>query len=309
MRGIALLAGALAAGFASTANAQDVDVTMLQMKACTLIKDDAARVRCYDQGLSRPASEPQLVAIPQSSDRGFEAPLVVIPQPPTTAKSDAVSEAPTVASPQSPATAKSESSSFFDMRTIMRAITPSVATTLTPSAVTKGENWQVKADKLPLQDASRLLGTMESADGKATLVLQCKEKNAGAYVLTNNFMGWESVRVRYRINDDPVTESRWAASADGRGAVASNAIEFINSLADGGTLFVRVSDYNGNDHDLRFSLGAVANLRSQIAVVCQWPGASPQEKLASEQTPPSAPNSKSKKPITPAAIGAPFKLH
>jgi hypothetical protein len=44
MRGIVLPAGALAAGFASAAGSQDVDVTVLQMKAYTLIKDDATRV-------------------------------------------------------------------------------------------------------------------------------------------------------------------------------------------------------------------------------------------------------------------------
>ena len=66
MRGSAVLAGAIATGLVSLASAQEPDVTALQMKACTLVSDEAARVRCYDQAMSRPASEPRLVTVPSS---------------------------------------------------------------------------------------------------------------------------------------------------------------------------------------------------------------------------------------------------
>ena len=112
------------------------------------------------------------------------------------------------------------------------------------------------------------------------------------------------MRVVYRLNDNPAIEGRWAAAADGRGAVAGNAVEFINSLNDGATLLVRVTDYNGADHDLKFNLGAVANLRSQIALVCRWP----EEKLAAKQAAPASRGAKSK-PAPAAPAGAPLKLH
>jgi hypothetical protein len=114
--------------------------------------------------------------------------------------------------------------------------------------------------------------------------------------------------VVYRLNDNPAIEGRWAASADGKGAVASNPVEFINSLTDGASLSLRVTDYNGADHDLRFNLGAVTNLRSQIALVCRWPGAVPEEKVAVTQAPPGKRGAKSK-PVTAAPGGAPLKLH
>ncbi|MGZ5259976.1 MAG: hypothetical protein ACXWC0_20345, partial [Burkholderiales bacterium] len=56
MRGSFVLAGVIALGWVPGASAQDTDVTALQMKACTLVNDDAARVRCYDQAMSRPTS-------------------------------------------------------------------------------------------------------------------------------------------------------------------------------------------------------------------------------------------------------------
>lgn len=306
MRGSAVLAGAIATGLVSMASAQEPDVTALQMKACTLVSDDAARVRCYDQAMSRPASEPRLVTVPPSIGSGSDVPLVAVPQQPTTAGPAPAAETAAVAPAEPPATAKPEPSSGFDARAVLQKIMPSAGSESSTSA-TKSGNWQVGADKAALPEASRLVGKLDSAD-ESSLILQCKNGNTEASVSTKSFLGWESLRVVYRVNDNPAIEERWAASADGRGAVAGNAIGFINSLGDGATLSVRVTDYNGADHDLKFNLGGVANLRSQIALVCRWPGAVPEEKAAVKQAPPAKRGAKSKQ-ATEAPAGAPLKLH
>jgi len=321
MRGGFLLAGVVASGLASVASAQDIDLTALQMKACTLVSDDAARVRCYDQAMSRPASEPRLVTIPPSIGSGSDVPLIAVPQSATTARPDiavpkqaatarpdaapqTAAVAPVAIAPaEMAAPAKPESPSGFDARAIFQRIMPSVDSS--PSSATKIGNWQVGADKAVLPEASRLVGRLDSAD-ESSLVLQCKNGNTEAYVSTKSFLGWESMRVIYRLNDNPAIEERWGAAADGRGAVAGNAVGFINSLADGATLSVRVTDYNGADHDLRFNIGGVTNLRSQIALVCRWPGAVPEEKVAVKQA---APRGAKSKPVPAGSASAPLKLH
>jgi hypothetical protein len=325
LRAIVLAVGLVTANlWASIAGAQqEPDVTALQLKACTLITDEAARVRCYDHAMSRPASEPPLVTIPQASGSASATPLVTIPQssiaitsePPSVATSKssttatsvapsvaipqtsaaAISEPPPVATPQLPAAPKS--GTFFDK--IIGSITPSSGAT--------GANWDVKADKLSLEDASQLLGTLASADGNATLVLKCNAKSTEAYVTTSHFLGWESLRVYYRINDNPVTERHWAASPKGSGAVSDNAIEFINALADNGTLLVTVFDYNGTKHDLRFNLGSVSSLRSRIASVCRWPTTSSTDQAVFNE--PTAKSQHSKpKTGAPRAPNAPLEL-
>jgi hypothetical protein len=317
MRCSVVLAGAIAAGWASVAGAQEPDVAALQMKACTLLNDEAARVRCYDQAMSRPASEPRLVTVPPSSGSGSDAPLVAVPQqvvvprqvpvpqPVTAATPGSAADTSAVAPTESAATGKPEASSGFDARKILQSILPSGGSN--PSSTTKSGNWQVGADKSALPEATRLVAKLDSADDAASLVLQCKNGNTEAYVSAKSFLGWEGMRVVYRLNDNAAIEGRWAAAADGKGAIASNAVEFINSLADGTTLSVRVTDYNGSDHDFSFNLGGVTNLRSQIALVCRWPGAVPEEKVA-VTAPPSKRGSKSKPaPATPAS--APLKLH
>jgi hypothetical protein len=128
----------------------------------------------------------------------------------------------------------------------------------------------VKADKLSLDEASQLLETLSSEDRKATLVLKCNTNSTQASVTTSSFLGWESLRVLYRINDSPATERRWAASPKGSEAVSDNAIEFINALPDNSILALTIFDYNESRHDLRFNFGYISGLRSRIASVCRW---------------------------------------
>jgi hypothetical protein len=287
MRGIVLIVGLIATGFcASTVSAQDLELQ--QMKACTLVQDNTARLRCYDYALSRPTAEAPLVAIPRSpAEAAAQAPLYVIPQSSTAPTSQAPltansQPAPLVVPSQTPTTPKSDTSTFFD------------ALLGAPSNGAKGENWQLKADKPALEDASQVLATLVSADGQSTLFLSCRAMNTEANVSTHSFLGWESMRVVYRINGNPATESRWKASADGRGAIADNAIEFIKALADNGTLSINVFDYNDRSHDLKFNLGAISMLRFRIATICRWPTAFPDEKAAINEPVANPPLSKPK---------------
>jgi hypothetical protein len=115
------------------------------------------------------------------------------------------------------------------------------------------------------------------------------------------FLGWEKLRVLYRVNDGQPREGHWSAT-DGKSAMASaaEAIAFIDALVDNGTLFFRAFDYDGTAHDAKFSLGAVSDLRSQIAVVCKWPTAS------ALGVPPPA---QAGPPKGPAVPGAPLRLN
>jgi hypothetical protein len=343
MRRLPLLGGLLAAGLACAAHAQDVDVTALQMKACGQIKDDAARVRCYDRAMQRPASDPALTTISPSSGAALvpipQAPAVASPPPAawsapqapaaapqapaaaaTPAPSVPVPLGPAPVNPASPTVAHVEPAAparsavpppappekgdggLFGMGSILRAITPS------GSADAGDGAWEVKADKAALQEATRLLATLKSPDEYAVLVLQCRNAQAEANVTIPRFLGWESMRVRWRVNDGPASDGLWAAAADGRGVVAGNAAEFINALPDGGTLDVRLTDYEGTAHELRFRLGAISSLRAQIATVCRWPVASVQEPPAYEPAPPASRDAR-KKPVRPGAVGAPLQLH
>jgi hypothetical protein len=210
-----------------------------------------------------------------------------------------------VAPPPPPAPPEKRDEGLFNMGSIMRAITPSGSGS---SADSSDRTWEVKADKAALQEATRLLATLKSPDEYAVLVLQCRNAQAEAHVTIPRFLGWDSMRVRWRVNDGPAIDGLWAAAADGRGVVAGNAVEFINALPDGGTLDVRLTDYEGTAHELRFRLGAISSLRAQIATVCRWPVASVQEPPAYEPAPPASRDAR-KKPVRPGAVGAPLQLH
>jgi hypothetical protein len=120
-------------------------------------------------------------------------------------------------------------------------------------------------------------------------------------------LGWQSLRVLYRINDNPVTERRWAASPNGSGAVSDNAIEFINALTDKGTLLITVFDYNETSRDLKFNLGSISGLRSRIASICRWPGTPSADQAVLNESAARPQQSKPKAGV-PRAPNAPLEL-
>jgi hypothetical protein len=266
MRDFRVAAGLIAAGvWASVAGAQDSRLRLIEH--CITIRDNAARLQCFDQ-----------------------------------AASSIRSETPTSAKPEAQASAKPEAPDLFNLGAIFR--------NTGRSADINEAGWQIEADRSPLDDASQISGTLKSTDGTATLILRCKDKNTEAHLSMTSFLGWEGVRVLYRINDNQAAESRWAPSGDGKGGFVSagGAIAFINSLTDGGTLLIRMFDHEGTGHDTKFGLQAVSNLRSQIAFVCRPPTVVPDEIAVIPQEP----KRKPKVPATPAGPpkpAGPLKLY
>ena len=78
----------------------------------------------------------------------------------------------------------------------------------------------------------------------------------------------------YRINDQPIVEARWAATADGRTAVfKGDAILFLQALPESGQISVRVSDWLGPTHEATFQLNGFDAVRSKLAAACKRPPA------------------------------------
>ena len=71
--------------------------------------------------------------------------------------------------------------------------------------------------------------------------------------------------------------------------------------------YIGITHYTDASHDLRFNTGAISGLRNQLGTMCRWPGMAVVEQVASEQTPPSPRNAKSKPATRKPA--APLQLH
>jgi hypothetical protein len=173
--------------------------------ACKPIKDDAERLRCFDQALSQPA-------------RQFHV---------------------------------TEQSGYAE------------------------QHWLVSESKSPVDDSVRISAVLESTKKNAGFVLRCHEGITDAYIHFRTYLGSvQSLRLIYRINDQPPVETRWNPSREGAAVFVPTmplAITFIRSLPDDGTLNVRIHDFQGNNEDLSFLLGPVGQVRDKLSSACHWP--------------------------------------
>jgi hypothetical protein len=75
--------------------------------------------------------------------------------------------------------------------------------------------------------------------------------------------------VQLRINEQNPVKEVWKASVNGRAAFAPNAIAFIQSLPDNGSLSLKATrSSDGKVKEGHFNLGAVSEVRNKIAKAC-----------------------------------------
>jgi hypothetical protein len=237
------------------------------LETCRLIQDDAARLNCFDR-MSPPVQSGGASSEPR------ETPKLDKPTP----------------------------QERFNLRAIEDLLNAPVLGRMFGSADAKAGTWQIKAGNLGA--VSDVRGTLESTDGASVLTLGCQNQVIEAAVTMRHFLGWESVRVVYRIGNGPAIEGRWAAT-DGRGAVisSSDAIGFLNALFDDAILSVSAFDYDEAGHSAKFKLGTVSNLRSQIALACGWSEPSAAEGTREQPMQPQA------VPRSSLTVGSPLQLN
>jgi type VI secretion system VasI family protein len=115
------------------------------------------------------------------------------------------------------------------------------------------------------------------------LILRCRAQlTEAAFSTQYNYLGYKSVDVELRINDQTPTKEIWNASINGRAAFAPNAVTFIQSLPDNGKLSIKTTRSNdGKIKEGSFNLGAVSEVRNKIAKACDWENAPVDEPVGS----------------------------
>jgi type VI secretion system VasI family protein len=144
----------------------------------------------------------------------------------------------------------------------------------------KQANWSIdetkSTDGIPQVVAANLVGD-------TVLILRCKDQiTEAAFSTQYNYLGYKSVDVQLRINDQNPTKEVWKASMNGRAAFAPDAIAFIQSLPDNAKLSIRTTrSPDGKVKEGKFNLGAVSEVRSKIAKACDWDEGSVDEPVGS----------------------------
>jgi len=120
-----------------------------------------------------------------------------------------------------------------------KAQNPSEEKQVGESPEAKQGNWSIDETKSsngsPQVVAANLVGDI-------VLILRCKDqKTEAAFSTRYNYLGYQSVDVQLRINDQTPAKEVWKPSMDGRAAFSPDAIAFIQSLPDNGKLWIKTT--------------------------------------------------------------------
>ena len=135
--------------------------------------------------------------------------------------------------------------------------------------------WEVRDEKSPLDDSPLVSASLRSSDGKANLLMRCKDRKTEVAVTKWGFIKCGAdVRVVYRVDQDQATDTPWNSHSSCYLAVAPSPIPFIRALTDQGKVYFRMFDHHDVPHDALFNLGKVSEVRSRLTEACDWDGAS-----------------------------------
>jgi len=141
-----------------------------------------------------------------------------------------------------------------------------------PNAADKSANdgnWQIEESKSPPDGNPQVVAA--NLVGDTVLILRCKDQSTEAAFSTKyNYLGYKTVDVELRINDEKQFKEVWKASINGRAAFAPDAVEFIRMLPDNAKLFIKTSRSDGKTKEASFNLGNVSDIRNKIANACEW---------------------------------------
>ena len=153
----------------------------------------------------------------------------------------------------------------------LEASSPNAAGTQAESQSGVDAAWEVSEEKSPLDDTPLVQAMLRSSDGKAQLLLRCKERKTEAAVLIRGFIKCGTdVRVVYRIDQGQSVDGPWNPAKSCYLAIAPSPIPFIRALADQSKVYFRLYDHHGAPNDAQFNLGKVSEVRSRLAKACEW---------------------------------------
>jgi Type VI secretion system VasI, EvfG, VC_A0118 len=134
--------------------------------------------------------------------------------------------------------------------------------------------WVVNDERSPLDDSPLVSAALPSSDGKAHLLMRCKDRKTELAISIRGFIKCGTdIRVTYRVDQGQATDTPWKPHSSCYLAVAPSPIPLIRSLADQGKVYVRMWDHHDAPHDALFNLGKISEVRSRLAEACDWDGA------------------------------------
>lgn len=133
-------------------------------------------------------------------------------------------------------------------------------------------HWQVSADRDPISDEAIVVFFTRSETGgrgyldPPALIIRQTGSRTEAYVNFRDYFSDDDRMVTYRIDQDRPVTSPWILSTDNTALfVGQNALGFVNTLLDAGTLVVRATPYNESPVTATFNLRGLREIAGDHA--------------------------------------------
>lgn len=157
---------------------------------------------------------------------------------------------------------------------------PSASPSPTPLPAGDTGAWVLSGiTKDPITDEPTALAYVESTGSvsfgqEPTLLIRCKDGRTDLFISWNDYLGSsdESTETAVRLDNGPVTTSRWGNSTDSTAAFFSSGdvIEEIKSLFGHDEMVARVTPYNSSAVTATFPITGVENAVKDVRGSCGW---------------------------------------
>jgi hypothetical protein len=136
-------------------------------------------------------------------------------------------------------------------------------------------NWIVSETTSPLTLVTAVIhATPVVKNGPNTLTIGCRGRRTELSVGMEGDFGAPrngKPQIDSQINDQPAVRRRWAWSTDRKLATyKDNPVRFLQSVPEGATLKITVSDRENVRHEATFQLTGLDPVRTKVATACKW---------------------------------------
>lgn len=136
--------------------------------------------------------------------------------------------------------------------------------------------WGIGTEKDPISDetittAMNVSNWVDSDPGNQFFI-RCEAGDVATGIITQGYLtaNYNKVRVAYRLDGGDPVETRWSANQGLAFVTGKQAEKFIREVAASSSIFLRVTERDGESHDVDLSLQGTVEVAEKIAEACQF---------------------------------------
>jgi hypothetical protein len=154
------------------------------------------------------------------------------------------------------------------------------------SAIEQGQQisgwWTIETEKAAIDDSAKVTAInyseydSSSYSGLKAIIVRCTEGDTGFIVIQDDYLRenykTKKLGVTYRFDSQKPVKTNWTGltSNKGTGLFGAKAEGFIRKNFDAKKLFIRITEKNGETHDLTFDLSGAKRAYEAVASACEW---------------------------------------